>query len=374
LSVVDQRVHSFTSKKMASFFELLFSVIMIFAPVVGYIPQYFKIKQTRRSEGFSIFVSLVLLLANIVRLFFWIGKRFELTLMWQSVVMIVAQLMLLDICIRTRKLNEIHKRKHITAWAISTFWNWEDFSDYLLFLGGFTLAVGFLSLLFISQRWFVELLGSLALGIEAFLGVPQAYNNWKNQSTAGLSVALIVSWFVGDSFKTIYFIVNNSPLQFLFCVGDISECLGRENILAPFCWPLLFGKKRALFFPPLSYHFLFETHYNIPRIKSLSTINSFIHSCRSTRFSTHRNIMMMNMSIGMSHCLQKSLSYYLVILKQIYLAYSAKKNGVRWVCNNLLVGFTTLSIDLNLTFFCSDENGQQIKMTKEKILHDISPM
>jgi len=217
LSVVDQRVHSFTSKKMASFFELLFSVIMIFAPVVGYIPQYFKIKQTRRSEGFSIFVSLVLLLANIVRLFFWIGKRFELTLMWQSVVMIVAQLMLLDICIRTRKLNEIHKRKHITAWAISTFWNWEDFSDYLLFLGGFTLAVGFLSLLFISQRWFVELLGSLALGIEAFLGVPQAYNNWKNQSTAGLSVALIVSWFVGDSFKTIYFIVNNSPLQFLFC-------------------------------------------------------------------------------------------------------------------------------------------------------------
>jgi hypothetical protein len=140
-----------------------------------------------------------------------IGKRFELTLVWQSVAMIVAQLILLDICIRMRKLTEIHKRKHIyciilfflfcfisytlfdicffllsIAWSLSSFWNWEDLSDYLLFLAGFTLFIGFLSLLFISQQWFVELLGSLALGTEALLGIPQAYNNWKNRSTVGL--------------------------------------------------------------------------------------------------------------------------------------------------------------------------------------------
>jgi hypothetical protein len=73
-----------------------------------------------------------------------------------------------------------------TAWSFSSFWNWEDLSDYLLFLAGFTLFIGLLSLLFISQQWFVELLGSLALGTEALLGIPQAYNNWKNHSTVGL--------------------------------------------------------------------------------------------------------------------------------------------------------------------------------------------
>lgn len=44
---------------------------MIFGGVVPYIPQYRKIRKTRDCEGFSVYVCLVLLVANILRIFFW---------------------------------------------------------------------------------------------------------------------------------------------------------------------------------------------------------------------------------------------------------------------------------------------------------------
>ena len=44
---------------------------MIFGGIVPYIPQYRKIRKTRDSEGFSVYVCLVLLIANILRIFFW---------------------------------------------------------------------------------------------------------------------------------------------------------------------------------------------------------------------------------------------------------------------------------------------------------------
>ena len=44
---------------------------MVFGGVVPYIPQYRKIRKTRDAEGFSVYVCLVLLIANILRIFFW---------------------------------------------------------------------------------------------------------------------------------------------------------------------------------------------------------------------------------------------------------------------------------------------------------------
>ena len=44
---------------------------MIFGGVVPYIPQYRTIRKTRAAEGFSTFVCLVLLIANILRILFW---------------------------------------------------------------------------------------------------------------------------------------------------------------------------------------------------------------------------------------------------------------------------------------------------------------
>lgn len=44
---------------------------MVFGGIVPYIPQYRKIRRLRDAEGFSTFVCLVLLVANILRILFW---------------------------------------------------------------------------------------------------------------------------------------------------------------------------------------------------------------------------------------------------------------------------------------------------------------
>ena len=44
---------------------------MVLGGVVPYIPQYRAIARTRDAEGFSTFVCLVLLVANILRVLFW---------------------------------------------------------------------------------------------------------------------------------------------------------------------------------------------------------------------------------------------------------------------------------------------------------------
>jgi uncharacterized protein with PQ loop repeat len=46
------------------------------------------------------------------------------------------------------------------------------------------------------------------LGLEAIVGIPQAFSNWKNKSVEGVSLAMIVMWFLGDFAKTLYFIVE----------------------------------------------------------------------------------------------------------------------------------------------------------------------
>lgn len=47
------------------------SLAMIVGGVLPYVPQYLKIKKTQNADGFSLYVCLTLLIANILRILFW---------------------------------------------------------------------------------------------------------------------------------------------------------------------------------------------------------------------------------------------------------------------------------------------------------------
>ncbi|XP_073786020.1 solute carrier family 66 member 2 isoform X2 [Danio rerio] len=92
------------------------SGVMVFGGAVPYVPQYQEIQRTSNAEGFSTRVCLVLLIANILRIFFWIGKQFELPLLLQSVVMILTMLAMLHLCCSIQSSNRVStKQHHITA-------------------------------------------------------------------------------------------------------------------------------------------------------------------------------------------------------------------------------------------------------------------
>lgn len=53
-----------------------------------------------------------------------------------------------------------------------------------------------------------DALGFCSLTIEATLGFPQLLSNYRTKSVKGLSLFMIFSWFAGDFFKTVYFVLE----------------------------------------------------------------------------------------------------------------------------------------------------------------------
>ncbi|KAM4572805.1 solute carrier family 66 member 2 [Odontesthes bonariensis] len=198
--------------------SLFASSLMVFGGALPYVPQFQEIQRSSNTEGFSTRVCLVLLIANILRIFFWIGKQFEFTLLLQSVVMILTMFAMLHLCCTVQNTNRVStKQRRLTDLNIEYFWKWSAFEDYLLFCFGFTVVCAGVTLLLLDSVVFVETLGSLAVMFEAMLGVPQLLQNFHNNSTKGMSVKMVLLWTAGDVFKTTYFVLNDSPAQFWVC-------------------------------------------------------------------------------------------------------------------------------------------------------------
>ncbi|KAL7883049.1 hypothetical protein SRHO_G00007070 [Serrasalmus rhombeus] len=211
------------------------ALAIIFGGVVPYIPQYRDIRRTQNAEGFSTYVCLVLLVANILRILFRFGRYFETALLWQSIIMIATMLIMLSLCTSVRVATEIStKRRSFTAtdskdeeikvpkkffldFDWNYFWVWSRFVDYLQCVLAFTLVAAYVTYLLLESVLFVETLGFLAVFTEAMLGIPQLYCNYQNKSTEGMSIKMVLMWTSGDTFKTGYFLLTQAPMQFWIC-------------------------------------------------------------------------------------------------------------------------------------------------------------
>ncbi|XP_032891670.1 solute carrier family 66 member 2-like [Amblyraja radiata] len=207
------------------FLSWVATFFMVFGGALPYIPQYREIQRSGNTEGFSTHVCLVLLVANILRLFFWFGRHFEVTLVWQSIVLIFTMLALLHLCCELQQSSTLSTSRHLfTDFDPRYFWAWSRFLDYIQFCLSFTMVCLLVTYLLIDSQLFVETLGFTAVLIEAMLGVPQLCRNFKNKSTAGMSVKMVLMWTLGDIFKTAYFIINATPVQFWVC-GALQICI-----------------------------------------------------------------------------------------------------------------------------------------------------
>ncbi|XP_041811167.1 solute carrier family 66 member 2 isoform X2 [Chelmon rostratus] len=191
---------------------------MVFGGVVPYIPQYRDIRRTQNAEGFSTYVCLVLLVANILRILFRFGRYFETLLLWQSIIMIATMLIMLNLCTSVRMATELNtKRRSFIDFDWNHFWSWSHFMDYVQCVLAFTLVAAYITYLLLDSALFVETLGFLAVFIEAMLGTPQLHCNYQNKSTEGMSIKMVLMWTSGDTFKTGYFLLTQAPVQFWTC-------------------------------------------------------------------------------------------------------------------------------------------------------------
>ncbi|CAO3649836.1 unnamed protein product [Mucor hiemalis] len=230
---------------MSGIADMLLSVTMVFAPTIGYFDQYCIIYKNKTSLGFNSVTCAILCFANILRLYFWLGKRFDKTLLFQSIAMLTAMLVLLEIVIRYKpkdvpfrpliRHNSIdsasssssEESHHSTTAAIEqrielkwyqrTFWGWDNYLDYINCLLIFTTIVGVFYIFLHQYDTFIEILGFMSLGLESTLPLPQLLTNFKNRNTDGFSMLILATWFLGDGFKAFYFFYTKSPIQFVVC-------------------------------------------------------------------------------------------------------------------------------------------------------------
>ncbi|CAH8580935.1 unnamed protein product [Schistosoma turkestanicum] len=210
-----------------------FSLIYIFGGAVPYIPQYLQIRKTQSVKGFSSFVCFVLLISNILRIWFWFVQPFATALLFQSFVMIITMLILMKTITRFSGIKRSQSMPYTSgimkteseSWNVNqfkdvwfrNFWKWTHFSNYLIFLYSFTLISGLCTYVFSSSQIYNQLLGFTALFIESMLGLPQFMKNCFNKSIVGMSISMVLMWTSGDIFKTIYFVLEKAPLQFPLC-------------------------------------------------------------------------------------------------------------------------------------------------------------
>ncbi|WWC64022.1 uncharacterized protein I303_106628 [Kwoniella dejecticola CBS 10117] len=240
---------------------------MAVGPPLIYADQAYSIVKKKDSSGFSHDVCGVLLIANTIRVFFWLGNRFETPLLIQSLLLILSQLVLLAICLHYKPSspnledssnyaplsplpnspNPGHSREesdYLSQPPTSSsrgagagagagvgegsgikglfvggrrpfgFWQWDGYGNYLEFLAGLILLLGVLQIILGRWMWYIDALGFIALTIESTLPIPQFVSNFQRKSCYGFRSSTLAGWFFGDAYKTVYFFLRGSPIQF----------------------------------------------------------------------------------------------------------------------------------------------------------------
>ena len=212
------------NKKSFSFQKMIFDVFnysvdigFVVLPLIGYIHQYMKIKNLQNTEGFSKFVSFILIMAYLIRIFFWIGNHFEITILLNAIFGLIMQLLLLQICVKYDK--KLQRNLNITRLLnLKEFWNWPFFYDYFFFVSVITIFLGFISnLIGYDNKTYIFILGILTSMIEAFLDIPQIYELYLSKNPHTISYLLIFGWLCGDIFKVSYYCSRNTPIQLIVC-------------------------------------------------------------------------------------------------------------------------------------------------------------
>lgn len=171
--------------------------LMVVMPVAPYIPFFTSTDKQRVLQSFSLGLCYVLLTSNVLRIGFYIGEPFEVSLLIQSIVIISAMLALL----------------YLSAKYLHTI----NFTKAFVVFSGLSAVTLLFSYIVRGSNFLVQSIGAASSLVEVMLAVPQIVKNYKTKTGDGLPLTTVFGWIAGDFFKTMYFIVLSVPYQFVMC-------------------------------------------------------------------------------------------------------------------------------------------------------------
>ena len=219
--------------------DLFLDLFMALGPSLNYVFQSQKFKKTKSSKGFSNFLCLVTILSHTLKVFFWFGKKFKITLLVQSVLVIFMQLYLIYLVIKYKedkpKANEnympisnVSRKDKIKKFAKDNFcswsqtfnskliWRWDDVSEYYKFYFFIILVLSIFSVsLGINNKYYINIIGGVSIFLEMLCSIPQIIEMQKSKNQRNISKIMVFMWFSGNILKIYYNTVNNSPMQLI---------------------------------------------------------------------------------------------------------------------------------------------------------------
>lgn len=213
-------------------YKMIAELVITFYPSFGYIFQVNKFKKNTSSKGFSKYICLILIISNILRIYYWVGKQYSISLLYQSVVVIVCQLFLMHYYIRYRDLpeNVIFPERtifqHLTNWKdtlnLKYIWKWPYEIEYYKFISFILFIISVLSsTIGAKKRKFFKLMGNISFYLEVFSTMPQIIESHELKNTENISFIMIIMWLFGDLIKTGYNLTYKSPK--IIVIGGIIQ-------------------------------------------------------------------------------------------------------------------------------------------------------
>lgn len=210
---------------------------LVLSPIISYADQIVSMHRRKSSAGFSLDIPLIMLVASFLRIFYWPHAQYDTSLLLQSMIMVLIQLMLLKVALDHRPPTPVkgeagvpHAGHDDTIFGFKRpydFWQWQSPRQYWQAISYFAAGLVVLQLV-LSQipalyALYSNTIGYIGLAVEATLPLPQILMNIRTRSCKGLRLSLLASWVGGDCMKLVWFFTATSEIPWSFKVSGMFQ-------------------------------------------------------------------------------------------------------------------------------------------------------
>ena len=236
-----------------SFDELVIDISCMILPTVGYLDQIKQMISNKSSDNFKMGSSIVLLVSNCLRIYYWIRQPFETYLLLQSIWMIGVQAVLIclyymfassddeqskaDVDIEVPQEGEITKKPKFTL-RLGKATNLFNFVLAYALNALSAIAIFFFLSHFLGGAVITNVIGILANTVDCFVTMPQFILICVRHDISYVTPLLVLQWFAAVAMKSGLYIWRPVPWPFILGLGIqalFTFCLTYSYVDIKFC-------------------------------------------------------------------------------------------------------------------------------------------
>ena len=236
-----------------SFGELVIDISCMILPTVGYLDQIKQMITNKNADNFKMGSSIVLLVSNCLRIYYWIRQPFETYLLLQSIWMLGVQCTLiclnyifsnfeddqskLGIDVEVPQEGEIKEKRNFTL-RLGKATN--SFNFVLAFALNLLSAVAIFFFLshFLGGTVITNVIGILANTVDCFVTLPQFILICIRRDISYVTPLLVLQWFAAVAMKAGLYMWRPVPWPFILGLGIqalFTLCLTYSYVDIKFC-------------------------------------------------------------------------------------------------------------------------------------------